>query len=201
MGWPICSLLFILSFITSLLPSHPASKQSLCRRPAGENESLQRFQQPAWGQCGLAAGEERRGQSFLNNPSFPGDGGPLALHLNHGSPAGTRGTRPGVPPLPLPPSTLDSPLRPLRLLLRQWLRCQPEDSLVRQQDLVGLTGEVRLGCSRSQRGLVRLRVRGCLIEARAYGSDARPLLRGDRVLVLHHQDDHLWVTRLGASDP
>jgi hypothetical protein len=52
-----------------------------------------------------------------------------------------------------------------------------------------------------QTGEVRLQVRGCVIDARAYGSDARPLLRGDRVLVLHHQDDHLWVTRLDAADP
>lgn len=72
---------------------------------------------------------------------------------------------------------------------------------MRQQDLLGLTGEVLLGCGRDQRGLVRLRVRGCWIDARAYGSDERPLLRGDRVLVLLHQDDHLWVTRLQGSDP
>jgi hypothetical protein len=72
---------------------------------------------------------------------------------------------------------------------------------VRQQDLVGLTGEVLLGCHRDQRGLVRLRVRDCWIDARAYGSDERPLLRGDRVLVRHHQDDHLWVTRLEATYP
>ena len=106
----------------------------------------------------------------------------------------------GFRPLPSP-STLDSLLRPLRLLLRQWLRLQPADSLVRQQDLVGLTGEVLLGCHRDQRGLVRLRVRDCWIDARAYGSDERPLLRGDRALVLHHQDDHLWVTRLEATYP
>ncbi|MFN6131909.1 MAG: hypothetical protein ACK46L_03180 [Synechococcaceae cyanobacterium] len=72
---------------------------------------------------------------------------------------------------------------------------------MRQQDLVGQTGEVLLSCDRQRRGLVRLRVRGCWIDARAYGSDARPLLRGDRVLVLHHQDDHLWVTRFEAADP
>ena len=70
---------------------------------------------------------------------------------------------------------------------------------MRQQDLIGQTGQVLLGCSHERRGLVRLRVRDTWIDARAYGADARPLLRGDRVLVLHHQDDHLWVTRL--SDP
>jgi hypothetical protein len=70
---------------------------------------------------------------------------------------------------------------------------------VRQQDLIGQTGQVLLGCSREQRGVVRLRVRGSWIDARASGADARPLLRGDRALVLHHQDGHLWVTRLGAA--
>ena len=67
---------------------------------------------------------------------------------------------------------------------------------MRQGDLVGQSGQVLLSCSRQERGLVRLRVRGSWLDARAYGTDARPLLRGDRVLVLHQQDDHLWVTRL-----
>jgi hypothetical protein len=72
---------------------------------------------------------------------------------------------------------------------------------VRQGDLVGQSGQVLLSCSREERGLVRLRVRGSWLDARAYGTDARPLLRGDRVLVLHQQDDHLWVTRLADLDP
>jgi hypothetical protein len=71
---------------------------------------------------------------------------------------------------------------------------------VRQQDLIGQTGHVLLGCSREQRGVVRLRERGSWIDASASGADARPLLRGDRALVLHHQDGHLWVTRLVGSD-
>lgn len=58
-----------------------------------------------------------------------------------------------------------------------------------------------LTCSRQERGVVRLRVRGNWLDARAYGTDAGPLLRGDRVLVLHQQDDHLWVTRLADLDP
>lgn len=91
-------------------------------------------------------------------------------------------------------------LRLLSLLLRRWAHCRPEDSLVRQQDLIGLSGQVLLGCSHEQRGVVRLRVRGSWIDARAYGADARPLLRGDRALVLLHQDGHLWVTRLADRD-
>lgn len=87
------------------------------------------------------------------------------------------------------------------LLLRRWLRLQADDSLVRQGDLIGHSGQVLLTCSRQERGLVRLRVRGSWLDARAYGTDARPLLRGDRVLVLHQQDDHLWVTRLADLDP
>lgn len=87
----------------------------------------------------------------------------------------------------------------LSLLLRRWFRYRPGDSLVRQQDLIGQTGQVLLACSRGRRGLVRLRVRDTWIDARAYSADARPLLRGDRALVLHYQDDHLWVTRL--TDP
>lgn len=106
---------------------------------------------------------------------------------------------PGVRPLP-PLAVLNSVLRLLSLLLRRWVHCRPEDSLVRQQDLIGLTGQVLLSCSRDQRGVVRLRVRDTWIDARAYGDDARPLLRGDRALVLLHQDNHLWVTRLADRD-
>ncbi|MFM7264509.1 MAG: hypothetical protein ACKOZW_02745 [Cyanobium sp.] len=72
---------------------------------------------------------------------------------------------------------------------------------MRQGDLIGRSGQVLLPCSRRERGVVRLRVRGSWLDARAYGTDARPLLRGDRVLVLHQQDDHLWVTRLADAAP
>jgi hypothetical protein len=89
----------------------------------------------------------------------------------------------------------------LRLLLWRWLCRRQVDSLVREWDLVGQTGFVLLACSRTQRGLVRLSVRGCLIDVPAYGTDTQRLLRGDRVLVLHHQDHQLWVTDLKAADP
>ena len=58
-----------------------------------------------------------------------------------------------------------------------------------------------LACSRTQRGMVRLTVRGSLIDVTAYGTDIQRLLRGDRVLVLHHQENQLWVTALKAADP
>jgi hypothetical protein len=89
----------------------------------------------------------------------------------------------------------------LRLLLRRRLSYRQGDSLVREWDLLGQTGWVLLACSRTQRGLVRLTVRGSLIDVPAYGTDSQRLLRGDRVLVLHHQDHQLWVTALKATYP
>jgi membrane protein implicated in regulation of membrane protease activity len=84
---------------------------------------------------------------------------------------------------------------------RRLLGWQPGDSLVRLQDLVGQRGRVLLSCSRSLRGLVRLQVRGSLIDSPAYGMDERPLLEGDRVMVLHQQGHDLWVTAISFSDP
>ena len=127
----------------------------------------------------------------------------LDLALNQPSQPQPIGRRPGVQ---APPPT--PPLIPLiRLLVGLWrfwrrlLGWQPGDSLVRQQDLVGQRGRVLLSCSRSLRGLVRLQVRGSLIDSPAYGMDERLLLEGDRVMVLHQQGHDLWVTAISFSDP
>jgi membrane protein implicated in regulation of membrane protease activity len=106
-----------------------------------------------------------------------------------------------------PPSPLQIPvlllllaslvaLGPLLLLLLQRLRhrpWRPGNSLVRQEDLVGQSGQVLLPCSDSLRGVVRLQVRGCLIDSAAYGIDQRRLHRGDPVVVLHQEGVDLWV--------
>jgi hypothetical protein len=124
----------------------------------------------------------------------------LMPHLNQTGRVTTTSQGPGVPPHQLG-STLHFLPRLLRLLLWRWLCRRQVDSLVREWDLVGQTGLVLLACSRTQRGLVRLTARGCLIDVPAYGTDIQRLLRGDRVLVLHHQDHQLWVTDLKAADP
>ena len=127
----------------------------------------------------------------------------LDLALNQPSQPQPIGGRPGVQ-APPPPAPLIPLIRLLVGLWRFWRRLlgwQPGDSLVRQQDLVGQRGRVLLSCSRSLRGLVRLQVRGSLIDSPAYGMDERPLLEGDRVMVLHQQGHDLWVTAISFSDP
>ncbi len=76
---------------------------------------------------------------------------------------------------------------------------RPGNSLVREQELLGQRGQVLLPCSTSLRGLVRLRVRGSLIDVPAYGVEPDTLQRGDAVVVLHQEGVDLWVA--AATEP
>jgi hypothetical protein len=67
------------------------------------------------------------------------------------------------------------------------------NSLVTGADLVGQVGSLRLPCGPQERGLVRLTVRGSLIEVPAYCS-AGALRRGQTVMVLEQRDGDVWVT-------
>ncbi len=73
------------------------------------------------------------------------------------------------------------------------LQRQKSDSLVRTDDLVGLTGTVQLPFDKESRGKVRLQVKGSLIDSIAYTTDGIPLRLGDRVLVVGMERDRLWV--------
>ncbi len=86
------------------------------------------------------------------------------------------------------------------MLLRRWSRLRLGNSLVHHDDPVGQVGQVLLPCGPTQRGLVRLRVRGSLLDLCAYASDQRLLLRGERVLVVQQHDQLLWVTALDAPE-
>jgi len=76
----------------------------------------------------------------------------------------------------------------LRLLQRQ-----RSDSLVRSNDLVGLTGTVELPFDNNSRGKVRLRVKGSLIDSIAYTDETEAFKLGDRVLVVSTEQNRLWV--------
>lgn len=73
------------------------------------------------------------------------------------------------------------------------LRRQKSNSLVRSDDLVGLTGTVELPFDKHSRGKVRLLVKGSLIDSVAYTDDAQAFKLGDRVLVVSTERDQLWV--------
>jgi hypothetical protein len=90
----------------------------------------------------------------------------------------------------------------LQVVRKLGLRCAKAqaNSLVELNDLVGSVGEIRLTCAPHLRGVVRLRVRGSVIDCPAYSCDPRPLYRGERVLVMNREHLDVWVTAL-APDP
>ncbi len=72
------------------------------------------------------------------------------------------------------------------------------NSLVTSADLVGQVGQLRLPCGPRDRGLVRLTVRGSVIDVPAYSS-AGTLRRGQAVMVLEQREGDVWVTPLTTS--
>jgi membrane protein implicated in regulation of membrane protease activity len=83
------------------------------------------------------------------------------------------------------------------------LRQQKSNSLIRSDDLVGLTGTVELPFDKESRGKVRLQIKGNLIDSIAYTSDDKSLNVGDRVLVIGREQNRLWVVAaesLGEED-
>jgi hypothetical protein len=69
------------------------------------------------------------------------------------------------------------------------------DSLVRNTDIVGQVGVIILSCGPRKRGLVRLTVKGNLLDLPAC-SDGRILALHESVIVLHQLQDHLLVVPL-----
>lgn len=72
------------------------------------------------------------------------------------------------------------------------------NSLVTSEDLIGQVGHVRLPCTPQNRGLVRLNVRGSLMDVPAY-SCAGALQRGRAVMVVEMRGGDVWLTLL--SEP
>jgi hypothetical protein len=81
------------------------------------------------------------------------------------------------------------------LLWRAVLAMRHGNSLVTSDDLIGQVGQLRLPCGARERGLVRLTVRGSLMDVPAYSS-AGSLPRGLAVMVLEQRGGDVWVTPL-----
>ncbi len=79
------------------------------------------------------------------------------------------------------------------LVWRALLAMRHGNSLVTSRDLIGQVGSLRLPCGSRERGLVRLTVRGSVIEVPAYSS-AGALRRGQTVMVLEQRGGDVWVT-------
>lgn len=67
------------------------------------------------------------------------------------------------------------------------------NSLVTREDLIGQVGRLQLPCTTQQRGLVRLTVRGSLMDVPAY-SCADPLHKGLAVMVVEQRGGDVGVT-------
>ena len=111
----------------------------------------------------------------------------------------------GVPPRSFPQAPLVLPvliglaltvvLVALGLLWRAAMGMRHGNSLVNIDDLPGQVGHVRLPCTPHQRGLVRLTVRGSLMDVPAY-STAGPLRKGLPVIVVEVRGGDAWLTAL-----
>ena len=81
------------------------------------------------------------------------------------------------------------------LLWRAVLAMRHGNSLVTGEDLIGQVGRLRLPCDARDRGLVRLTVRGAVMDVPAYSSGG-PLPGGLAVMVLDQREGDVWVTPL-----
>ena len=84
------------------------------------------------------------------------------------------------------------------LLWRAALAMRHGNSLVTNEDLIGQVGPLRLPCGPRERGLVRLTVRGTVIDVPAYSS-AGDLRRGLAVMVLEQRGGDVWGTPLARA--
>ncbi len=73
------------------------------------------------------------------------------------------------------------------------LRRQQADSLIRAEDLVGLTGTVEIPFDATQKGKVRLQIKGSTVDFVALTDEAKPLSQGDPIVVMGTKNNRVWV--------
>ena len=78
-------------------------------------------------------------------------------------------------------------------IILQSLRYNQTDSLVRSDDLVGMTGIVELPFDANGPGKVRLKVKGTTVDYLAFTDDPMPLTQGTPVVVMGTQQNRIWV--------
>ncbi|NJK41066.1 MAG: NfeD-like protein [Acaryochloridaceae cyanobacterium SU_2_1] len=74
-----------------------------------------------------------------------------------------------------------------------YLRGQQADSLVSQEDLMGLMATVEIPFDASSRGKVRLQVKGNILDMVALTDDLKTFEPGEQVFVVGTQDSQVWV--------
>lgn len=74
------------------------------------------------------------------------------------------------------------------------------DSLVRPQDIIGLSGVVEIPFDRTSRGKVRVKVKHSIVDFIALTDDFKGFQPGDRVLVVEMQGNQIWVVSENFTD-
>ena len=93
---------------------------------------------------------------------------------------------------------LGSALLGMLVLWRAALSIRHGNSLVTQEDVIGQIGRLQLPCTPQHRGLVRLIIKGSLMDVPAY-SCAGSLSKRLAVMVVEQRGGDVWVTSL--NDP
>lgn len=81
------------------------------------------------------------------------------------------------------------------------LRNHHANSLVRSEDVIGLTGIVTLPFDQGSRGKVQIKVKGSQVERIAYTDEAQGFQLGDRVLIVGVEHERLWVVSASSIGP
>lgn len=82
----------------------------------------------------------------------------------------------------------------------QSLRRHQADSLIRTNDLIGLSAKVLIPFDSKSRGKVQLTLKGSTIDFVAFTDEEKGFKRGDRVLIVGLKHNQLWVVSDEAAD-
>ncbi len=80
------------------------------------------------------------------------------------------------------------------------LRRHQADSLIRTNDLIGLSGKVLIPFDSQSKGKVQLNVKGSTLNLVAFTDEAKGFNKGDRVLVVGLKNNQLWVVTDESTD-
>jgi membrane protein implicated in regulation of membrane protease activity len=80
------------------------------------------------------------------------------------------------------------------------LRRHQADSLIRANDLIGLSGKVSIPFDSQSKGKVQLTVKGSNLDLVAFTDEEKGFNKGDRVLVVGLKNNQLWVVTDESTD-
>lgn len=80
------------------------------------------------------------------------------------------------------------------------LRHHQADSLIRANDLIGLSGKVSIPFDSQSKGKVQLNVKGSTLNLVAFTDEEKGFKKGDRVLIVGLKNNQLWVVTDESTD-